>query len=167
MTVQNTVHLLWINLHKLSNLWSSFWNSYHIHGYLSGNQSVQHRAANWTVLEGEKGSVFHRVNTGCKVALASTQCRGQEMWSYAFAPVSITLEAHSPNQEKLPSLSNRHTHWDDFIELINERLTLNASLKIEEILKQQPSSSTIQRNGRVGTQCQNIQTHSRHTIVLH
>jgi hypothetical protein len=33
----------------------------------------------------------------------------------------------SLNQEKLPSLSNRHTNWDDFRHLINQRLTLNVS----------------------------------------
>jgi hypothetical protein len=44
----------------------------------------------------------------------------------------ITLRAHALNQEKQPSLSNRHTNWDDFRHLINQRLTLNVSLKIEE-----------------------------------
>jgi hypothetical protein len=36
------------------------------------------------------------------------------------------------------------------------------SLKPKKILKQQLSSSTIQYKGLVGTQHQNIQTHSRH-----
>jgi hypothetical protein len=36
------------------------------------------------------------------------------------------------NQEKQPSLSNRHTNWDDFRHLINQRLTSNVSLKTEE-----------------------------------
>jgi hypothetical protein len=36
------------------------------------------------------------------------------------------------NQQKQPSLSNRHTNWDDFRHLINNRLTLNVSLKNEE-----------------------------------
>jgi hypothetical protein len=44
----------------------------------------------------------------------------------------ITLEAHALNQEKQPSLNNRHTNWDDFRQRINERLTLNGSLKTEE-----------------------------------
>jgi hypothetical protein len=48
------------------------------------------------------------------------------------SPVLITLTAHALNQEKQPSLSNRHTNWDDFRHLINERLTLNVSLKTEE-----------------------------------
>jgi hypothetical protein len=30
---------------------------------------------------------------------------------------------HALNQEKQASLSNRHTHWDDFRRRINERLT--------------------------------------------
>jgi hypothetical protein len=36
------------------------------------------------------------------------------------------------NKEKQPNLSNRHTNWDDFRHLINERLTLNVSYKNEE-----------------------------------
>jgi hypothetical protein len=36
------------------------------------------------------------------------------------------------NQEIQPSLNNRHTNWDDFRQLINERLILNISLKTEE-----------------------------------
>jgi hypothetical protein len=44
----------------------------------------------------------------------------------------ITLEAHALNQEKQPSVNNRHTNWDDFRQLINERLTLNVSLKTEK-----------------------------------
>jgi hypothetical protein len=43
----------------------------------------------------------------------------------------ITLTSHALNQEKQPSLSNRHTNWDDFRNLITERLTLNVSLKTE------------------------------------
>jgi hypothetical protein len=48
------------------------------------------------------------------------------------SPVLITLKARVLNQEKQPSLSNRHTNWDDFRHLINQRLTLNVSLKTEE-----------------------------------
>jgi hypothetical protein len=48
------------------------------------------------------------------------------------SPVLITLEAHARNQGKQPSLNNRHTNWDDFRQFINERLTLNVSLKTEE-----------------------------------
>jgi hypothetical protein len=47
-------------------------------------------------------------------------------------PVLTTLTAHAPNQEKQPSLSNRHTNWDDFRCLNNERLLSNISLKMEE-----------------------------------
>jgi hypothetical protein len=36
------------------------------------------------------------------------------------------------NQEKQPSFSNRHTNWDDWTCIINERLNLNISLKTEE-----------------------------------
>jgi hypothetical protein len=46
--------------------------------------------------------------------------------------VLITLTSHVLNQEKQPSLSNRHTNWDDFRHLINQGLTLNSSLKMEE-----------------------------------
>jgi hypothetical protein len=48
------------------------------------------------------------------------------------SPILITLTAHALNQEKQPSLSNRHTNWNDFRHLINERITLNVSLKTEE-----------------------------------
>jgi hypothetical protein len=46
--------------------------------------------------------------------------------------VLITLPSHALNQEKQPSLSNRHTNWDDFRHLINQRITLNVSLKTKE-----------------------------------
>jgi hypothetical protein len=49
------------------------------------------------------------------------------------SPVLITLTAHALNQEKQSSLRNRHTNWDDFRHLINQRLTLNVSLKTEDI----------------------------------
>jgi hypothetical protein len=48
------------------------------------------------------------------------------------SPILITLTEHVLNQEKQPSLSNRHTNRDDFRHLINERLTLNVSLKTKE-----------------------------------
>jgi hypothetical protein len=35
-------------------------------------------------------------------------------------------------QKEVLSLNNRHTNWDDFRQLINERLTLSVSLKTEE-----------------------------------
>jgi hypothetical protein len=44
----------------------------------------------------------------------------------------ITLTSHVLNEEKQPSLSNRHTNWDDFRHLINQRLSLNVSLKTKE-----------------------------------
>jgi hypothetical protein len=43
--------------------------------------------------------------------------------------VLITLTAHVLNQEKQPSFKSGHTYWDDFRRLINDRLTLNVSLK--------------------------------------
>jgi hypothetical protein len=48
------------------------------------------------------------------------------------SPVLVTLTAHALNQEKQQNLSNRHTNWDDFRHLINQRLTLNVSLQTEE-----------------------------------
>jgi hypothetical protein len=48
------------------------------------------------------------------------------------SPVLIILKLHSLKQEKRPRLSNRHTDWDDFRHRINERLTLNVSLKTED-----------------------------------
>jgi hypothetical protein len=50
-------------------------------------------------------------------------------------PILITLTADALNQEKEPILSNRHTNWDDFRRLVNERLTLNVPLKTEEDLE--------------------------------
>jgi hypothetical protein len=47
-------------------------------------------------------------------------------------PVLVTLTSHALNQGKQPSLSNRHTNWDDFRHLTNQTLTLNVSLKTEE-----------------------------------
>jgi hypothetical protein len=47
------------------------------------------------------------------------------------SPVLITLKVHALNQEKQPSLRNRHASWDDFRQLI-KRLTLNVSLKTDE-----------------------------------
>jgi hypothetical protein len=81
--------------------------------------------------------------------------------------VLITLKAHALNQEKQPILSNIYTNLDDFRQLINKRLTLNVSLKTKKMLKQQSSSSTIQYNGQVEMQRQNIQTHSRHIAALY
>jgi hypothetical protein len=49
------------------------------------------------------------------------------------SPISITLTVDVLNQEKQPILSNRHTNWDNFRCLINERLTLNIHLKTGEI----------------------------------
>jgi hypothetical protein len=83
------------------------------------------------------------------------------------SPVLITLTSCLLNQEKQPSLSNRHTKWDDFRHLINDRLTLNVSLKTEEDIEAQSRSSMIQYNGQVGRKRQDIQTHSRHTTALY
>jgi hypothetical protein len=52
------------------------------------------------------------------------------------------------NQEKQPSLSNRHTNWDDFRHLINQRLTLNVSLKTEEDRAAVKFNDTVQWAGR-------------------
>jgi hypothetical protein len=52
--------------------------------------------------------------------------------SFDYSPVLITLKAHALNQEKQPILGNIHTNLDDIRCLINERLTLNVSLRREE-----------------------------------
>jgi hypothetical protein len=44
----------------------------------------------------------------------------------------ITLTPHALNQEYQPSLSSRHSNWVDFRHVINQRLTLNISLKAEK-----------------------------------
>jgi hypothetical protein len=44
----------------------------------------------------------------------------------------ITLTANVLNQENKLILCNRHTNWDDFRCLINERLTLHINLTPEE-----------------------------------
>jgi hypothetical protein len=46
--------------------------------------------------------------------------------------VLIILTSHALNHEKQPRFSNRHTNCDDCRHLINQRLTLNVSLKTEE-----------------------------------
>jgi hypothetical protein len=46
--------------------------------------------------------------------------------------VLITLTPHALNQEKQQCLRNRHTNWDDFRHVINQRLTLTVSLKTKE-----------------------------------
>jgi hypothetical protein len=74
------------------------------------------------------------------------------------SPVLITLTAHAQNQEKLPRLSNGHTNWDDFRSLINDRLTLNVSLKTKE---------NIFAADKFAMQPQNIKTDSRHTTALY
>jgi hypothetical protein len=48
------------------------------------------------------------------------------------SPVLITLKSQALSQEKQPSLRNRHRNWDDFRHLINQRLTLEVSLKTKE-----------------------------------
>jgi hypothetical protein len=48
------------------------------------------------------------------------------------SPVLIILKARALNQEKEPRLSNRHTNWEGFRHLINERLTSNVYLRTED-----------------------------------
>jgi hypothetical protein len=48
------------------------------------------------------------------------------------SPVLVALSTQALNQEKQPSLCNRHTNWADFRHLTNERLTLNVPLKAEK-----------------------------------
>jgi hypothetical protein len=79
------------------------------------------------------------------------------------SPVLITLTSHALDQEKQPSLSNRHTNWDDFRHLINQRLSLNISLKTEEDIE----AAVKFFSGQVGMQYQNIQVHSRHKTALY
>jgi hypothetical protein len=79
-------------------------------------------------------------------------------------PVVITLTSHALNQEKQPSLSNRHTNWDDFRHIINQRLTLNVSLQTEEDIEAAVTFFNDTNNGQVGTQRENIQIHSRHRL---
>jgi hypothetical protein len=82
------------------------------------------------------------------------------------SPVLITQTTHAMNQEKQPSLSNRHTNRDYFRHLINQRLTLNVLLKTEEDIEAAVKSFTIQYSGQVRMQHQNIQMHSRYTTAL-
>jgi hypothetical protein len=81
--------------------------------------------------------------------------------------ILITLTADALNQENEPILSNRHTNWDDFTHLVNERLTLDIPSEPRKTLKQQPSSSMTQFTAHVGMQHQNIKGHSRHTTALY
>jgi hypothetical protein len=45
------------------------------------------------------------------------------------SPLLITINGDGLNHKKEPSFHNRHTNWDDFRRLINERLTLKIPLK--------------------------------------
>lgn len=58
----------------------------------------------------------------------------------------MTLIAHAANQENGPSLRIRHTNWDEFIRLANQRLTLNIVLKTKEGIERvsNPLNNTIQ-----------------------
>jgi hypothetical protein len=78
----------------------------------------------------------------------------------------ITPTADALNQENEPILHNRHTKWDDFRCLVNERLSLNILLKTEEDFEAAVGFSMIQFNGQVGMQCRNIKRHSRQMTVL-
>jgi hypothetical protein len=53
------------------------------------------------------------------------------------------------NQEKQPSLSNRHTNWNGFRCLITERLNLSTSLKTEKDTEAAVKlfNDTIQQDG--------------------
>jgi hypothetical protein len=77
-----------------------------------------------------------------------------------YSSVLITLKAHALNQEKQPSLINRYTNWDDFRHLINQRLTLNVSLKTEEDIEAAVKffNDTIQWEGWNA-----MPEHNRHT----
>jgi hypothetical protein len=78
------------------------------------------------------------------------------------SPDLVTLTSHALNQEKQPSLSNRHTNWDDFRYLTNQRLTSNVSLKTEEDIEAPVKffNDTVQWAGWNATP--DTQTH-RHT----
>jgi hypothetical protein len=78
------------------------------------------------------------------------------------SPVLITLTSHALNQ-KQQSLSNRHTKCDNFRHLINQRLTLNVSLKIEEDIEaavkffNDSTMGRLERNTRTNT----VKTYNR------
>jgi hypothetical protein len=75
------------------------------------------------------------------------------------SPVLIILESHALNQKKQPSLSNRHTNWDDFRHLINKRLTLDVSLKTEK-----DTEAAVKFNDTIQWACWN--TPIEHTDTL-
>jgi hypothetical protein len=68
------------------------------------------------------------------------------------SPVLVTLRTNAKNREKQPHLSNRHTNWDDFRHLVNEKLTLTVPLQSDENIEAAVKFSTTQCNGYVGTQ---------------
>jgi hypothetical protein len=80
------------------------------------------------------------------------------------SPILITLTMDVLNQENETILSNRHTNWDDFRCLVNDRLTLNISFKIEEDTEAAAKFFNDTVIERVEMQCWNIKWHSRHTI---
>jgi hypothetical protein len=54
-------------------------------------------------------------------------------WSSDHSPILITLRADALHHANKPILSNMHTNWDNFRRLVNERLTLNILLNIEDV----------------------------------
>jgi hypothetical protein len=68
------------------------------------------------------------------------------------SPVLITFTADAQNKKKQPSPSNKHTNVDDFRCLVNEKLTLNVSLKTEDdiVAAVKLFNDMIRYNGQAG-----------------
>jgi hypothetical protein len=81
--------------------------------------------------------------------------------SSAQSPILITLSTPALRREPPPSLCNRSTNFDEFRNLITERLALHIPLKQPKTLKQQSNTSMTQSNGLAGTQRLKKQAHSR------
>jgi hypothetical protein len=61
--------------------------------------------------------------------------------------MNLTLEEDALNQEKDQSISNKHTNWDDFRCLVNEKLTLNIKTKEDTEAAAKFFNNTIQCAG--------------------
>jgi hypothetical protein len=80
--------------------------------------------------------------------------------------ILITLTADALNHENEPILSKRHTNWEGFRRLVNERLSLNIFLKTEDDIEVAAKFFNDAIQLAVWNASQNIKGHSRHTTAL-
>jgi hypothetical protein len=77
------------------------------------------------------------------------------------SPILVTLSSQALRCEPPPSLCNRRTNFDEFRNLITERLALHIPLKTAEDIEAAVQTSMTQSTGLAGKQRLNKQSHSR------